>query len=383
MKRYSIILVIFALLVCSCSRYTVYSVQSKPNNKLAGGLLYALPYTQLRVAVTFDKADYACAPFAPYAHDLLGIAGVGSDSVYSIRSIEVQAVNQPDPRHYYFVRPNRIAVNVDPRGLLRSVGMPADVSMPYDNGTIAASETAAPPSPSSVASYNLYDRADTFYTRNDRPGTPSFVSAKKDVRSVRQRAVAAAEEIKEISDKQQQLLFGEYEISYDGDALRYINGQLEDRRQQLLAQFTGSVATETVVFTVDIRDEKTLIDNQTVEIFQFSPILGLVDSTVDDAMMVSCNIRCDNMLRNAARFVRHRTQTVEKGGWRDLHTFKYRIPETASVTVYGHSRGSELPLFEFQKTIKVAQFGTVANLPGGKICAAFDPATGDLVYFNK
>ena len=383
MKRFPFILIFSVLLICSCSRYTVYSVQSKPNNKLAGGLLYALPYTQLRVAVTFDKADYSAAPFAPYAHDLLGISGIGTDSIYSIRSIEVQATNHADPRHYYFVRPNRIAVNVDPRGLLRSVGMSADASLPYDNGTTATSESAVQPSPSVVASYNLYDRADTFYTRNDRPGTPSFVSSKKDVRSVCQRAVAAAEEIKEIADKQQQLLFGEYEISYAGDALRYINGQLEDRRQQLLAQFIGTAATETVVFTVDIRDEKTLIDNQTVDIFHFSPSKGLVDSTDDDAMTVSCNIRCDNMLRNAARFVRHRTQTVEKGGWRDLHTFKYRIPESASVTVYGHNRSSDAVLFEFQKTIKVAQFGTVANLPCGKIHAAFDPATGDLIYFHK
>ena len=365
------------LLLGSCSRYSVYSVQSRPNTKLSGGLLYALPYTQLQVAVTFEKTDYSKAPFSAYAEDLLGLPGE-SDSVYAIHSIEVQAQNIADPRRYYFVRPGGTKVNIDSRGLLRSVGLNPGGSKATNNAITPSSEPAQ--QTMAMASYNLYDRVDTFYTRGDKPGSPTLVSSKKDSRSARQRATAAAEEIQDIADKQQALLFGEYEANYDGDALRYIYNQLEQRRQQLLSQFTGVRTKETVIFTVNPKDEKTLIDNQTIELFRFTPQDGLVDSTVD-ALVVSCNIRCENTLRNATRFIKHRTKTVKRGNLLDRQTFKYIIPETAHVTLYGED--SEKRAFEFTKEVKIAQFGTIANLPAGRVKALFDPATGILISLDK
>lgn len=369
-----------SLLLTSCSNYKVYSVRSKPSGKLSGGMLYALPTTRVKVVVTFEKRNYDQAPYADYAADMLGVEQ-NKDSVYSIRSIEISGENVADADNYYFVLPKHISVNIDSRNLLLGVG---------DNGCVEgegddevenhiASKSKSPVS----AQYNLYDRADTFYVRTDKPGHPSLVSTKKDVRTVRQRAYAAAERLNSIKNKQYQLLFGDFEGSINTEAVEFMYDRLKQAEDELTAQFLGSTTTESVVFWVEPKDEKTLVEDQTVELFRFSPKLGLVDSTVDNALVVRCNVRCENSLRNASRFVRYRTKSVGVNNYVDNRTFKYRIPEVATVTVTGQGLGADDPVeFSYSKSVKIAQFGTLANLPMGRIAARFDPHTGDLIYFK-
>ena len=379
-----LVLLMVLLIGSSCSRYTVYSVRTRPARTLPGGLIYALPHTQLRVAVALEKADYSNAPYAPYAHDYLGLPAHSGDSVYRINSVSITAVNEADPQRYYFVVPRRTAIGIDSRGLLQSVGLNYDqLSAPQLSAAPSAPTRTADNLLLSQAQYNLYDRADTFYTRYDKPGRPSLVTNKQDVRNTRQRAMAAAQQIENIREKRIQLVFGEYEGNYNSDAIQYINHQLEEQERLLLSQFVGSAVADTLVFWVDPKDEKTLIDSQTVELFRFSPVWGIVDSTMAEALVVRCNIRCENKLRSASRFIRYRTRVVGESNWKDRHTFKYRIPETAVVTIWAESADDSLqsatPVWSYQKVVKIAQFGTLANLPAGPVKAKFDPTTGDPV----
>lgn len=362
------------LMTASCSQYTVYSVRSKPGHRVSGGMLYALPHTQIRVAVTFDKHDYASAPYAAFAKDMLGVEPPAADSLYSIRTIEVSTVNVADPDEYYYVVPRRTPVEIDSRGLLLSVGC-----APSKPKSSAPDDAQAQPlrrqRVSAMPEYNLYDRADTFYTRHDAPGKPSLVTTGKDVRSLKQRAQVAAEHIEDIREKKEALLFGEYEGNLTPDAIQYIYNQLDGMEKNYLKEFLGEVQTETVVFYVDPKDEKTLVDNQTVELFRFNPATGITDSNDHKALVVSCNIRCENELRNAARFVKYRTRSVGSGDYGDRHSFKYRVPETATVTVFSD-------LFSFEKRVKVAQFGYISNLPFGRCKARFNPITSELMQFE-
>lgn len=377
MKKYLnlIMVAVVVLIATSCSPYTIYPVRKYPNRPVRGGVLYALPRTQIRVAVTFDRYDYAAAPYASFAKDMLGVEPLSESQAYAIRSIEVSAVNEADPDEYYYVVPRHTRLQVDERRLLMSVGSftqdvqhkaPADASM---SGLNASVQNEVRPE------YNLYDRADTFYTRHDQPGRPSMVTTSKDVRSLKQRAQSAAEHIEDIREKKEALLFGEYEVNLSSDAIQYIYEQLDKMELQYMAEFLGSCQTETVVFYVDPRDEKTLIDDQTVELFRFNPVKGLVDSTDADAQVVSCNIRCENTLRNASRFVRYRTKSSSADNYFDRHSLKYRIPETAVVTIYS-------PQFSFSKQVKIAQFGCTATLPMGRCNALFNPITSELQQYQ-
>lgn len=378
MKKIIFAWVAMALLASGCSRYVVYSVSERPARPVPGGVVYALPHTLIKVAVTIDQMDYSSAPYADFASDLLGIQTSTTDTLYTLSSIELSAVNVPDPNGYYFVVPKHTSVSIDGRGFLVAIGGEQTEQPVAGNmltTTMSMDSVGGKPT-LTRAQYNLYDRADTFYTRFDAPGKPSLVMTSKDVRNRRQQAQAAAERLQEIREKKEALLFGEYEGDYSSEAIRYIIEQLETMEQEIVAQFVGQKKSETIVYYIDPKAEKSAIEELTVELLRFDPQRGLLDLEETDGEVISCNIRCENYLHKASRFVRYRTHATGPHNVFNRHSFKYAIPETATVTVFSDQ-------FSFSKQLKVAQYGAVANLPYGSCEARFDPNTGEILYFKR
>lgn len=357
-----------ALLLCACS-YEVRPVKSHPKVASPGGLLYALPRTEICVDVTFGHYDTTGATFVKYANEMLSVNGkLGG---YEIKDVKLSTRVVADPKHFYFVRPKGTSVQVDSHNLLRSIGLESSDMEALSEVTQATTDDDfAEPLP---AQYNLYDRADTFYSRYDRPGSPSMIATKKDIRTLRQQAMAAAERIGQLQERRQQLLNGESETSYTPEGLRVLIQLIDRQEHQLQEQFVGRYVTETVRFVIDPKDEKTLVDSQTVVLFYFSPEKGIADSIDRGAMAVRCSLRCDNEMRSAARFVKFRVGAFQSSNMNERNTFKYRCSEQADVMVYSDK-------FTYQKRLPIAQFGPTIELPSGKFKALFDAHTGDLIY---
>lgn len=379
LKRYFLLLLPLTLLLLQgCSSCKVYSVRSKPVLPVRGGLMYALPRTRVCVAVTVEHRNLDNAPYAKYAQELLGLDGYDATASYAIRSIAISGENEADPRYYYFVRPGRQFIAVDDRHLLRAVGV-SEMAERAEDTPVANRMGGEVPL---VAQYNLYDRADTFYVRGDRPGQPSKVLAKPDSRTLRQRAVAAAERIEELQDKRQELLFGDYEGNYTPEALQYLNERLARQEQELLQLFIGSVEQQTVRYYYTPRDERKSIEYQSAPIFAFSPQRGLLDTvaaqdSASEAVLFHCHVQCDNTLRNASSFVRQHTRgSLKTDNPQQRRTFKYRQSEHAVVTVEGSG-------YAFSAEVRIAQFGPVVDLPRHNCQALFDRTTGDLIYYNR
>lgn len=368
-----------AALLCGCAGYTVYPVKSKPMMPVKGGMLYALPHTKVCVAVTFQKRDYAEAPYAEFASEMLGLDSLDVSAPYSIENISITGVNEADPNLYYFVYPRHLSVNVDSRHLLRSVGISQAEFSEFESYTERRGRLNSDKTGEMEPQNNLYDRADTFYVRGDKAGRPSLVTTKKDSRNIRQRAEAAAQRLEELQDKRQQLLYGEYEGGYTPESLKYLCDRLAEQEERLLAQFLGKTITETVRFYVDPKVDRASADSQSVVLFGFSPKEGLVvgDSLPAGLDTVRCTIHRENTLKNAARFVKSRTKGRRKDDTvGSRKTFKYRQAESAQVTVYGAR-------FAFETEVKIAQFGPIVDLPKYKFEALFDAKTGDLIYYKN
>ena len=402
MKR--LLVVSLALLLSGCSAYKVYSVRDNPTLPLSGGVVYALPRTQLRVAVTVERRDLASAPYAKYAADMLAATPADLDTSFRIVDIDVTPHNVADPDYYYFVKIRRGSLTVDDRHLLLSIGgaafLPHDTPHDTPHVTPAASETPSHlhTSTSSQApslAYNLYDRADTFYTRYDSPGHPSLVTSKKDVRTLKQRAEVAATRIDELQSRQRELLAGEADNQPDAESLRLILAQLRQQELQLKALFVGETHRETVVFYVDpaLRKSEDFVDT----ISWFSPTEGFVTtqalnhSTTQafnhsniQAFPIVCTVQSENTLRTTNRFVRYHTAgtaptptvTSNRTGKaasksRAKKTFRYRIPEQTTVTIF-------TPQFSLSRHLPISQFGPTVQLPTRRIKALFDPQTHDL-----
>lgn len=357
-------------LLCSgcLGKYAVYSAKSKPPRTVKGGMLYALPRTEICIDVQFSYRDTSGIPFAEFAEEML--AYDNSKARYTIEGITLSTRIKADPDRYYFVNPKGVTLQVDQRNLLRSIGMD-ETEAASSNST---HHKALNPDNEQQTSYNLYDRSDTFYVRGDRPGHPSLASSRKDSRSLRQRAEDAAERIGALQERRLQLLEGESDEQYSAETLQLMLQQIDRQEATLTQQFIGKKTTETVRFVVEPKDEKNLIDDQTVVVFYYSPSKGITDSTDTEAVPVSCNIRCIDNMKNATRFIRYRLEHNKNPDKSRL--FKYRRSEMADVIVYSD-------LFRYQQQLPVAQFGPIIELPKGKFKARFDEKTGDLIYFSN
>ena len=397
MKR--LLVVSLALLLSGCSAYKVYSVRDNPTMPIAGGVVYALPRTQLRVAVTVERRDLASAPYARFAADMLGATAADLDTSFRIVDIDVTPHNVADPDYYYFVKVRRGSLTVDDRHLLLAVGAPVPSSTgarvpPRASNQQPSANSQQPTAnrqPSPLA-YNLYDRPDTFYTRYDSPGHPSLVTTKKDVRTLKQRAEAAAASIDELQTRQRELLTGEADNQPDAESLRIILAQLRHQELQLKALFVGETHRETVVFYVDpaLRKGEDFIDT----ISWFSPTEGFVTEPTNQptnqptnhsniqAFPIVCTVQSENTLKTTNRFVRYHTSgtaptvTSNRTGVaasksRTKKAFRYRIPEQTTVTIF-------TPQFSLSRHLPISQFGPTVQLPTRRIKALFDPQTHDL-----
>ena len=380
MKKTIKIFVLAALLsLTGCAHYKVYSVRENPSLPVGGGVVYALPKTLIRVDVTVERRNLKSAPYRDYATEMLGVATQLVDSSYRITDIELFPTNVADPDQFYFVKINRGSVAVNDKHLLLAIGMQPDSAKQQARPSRQMETEPALPV---KAEYNLYERADTFYTRHDRPGRPSLVSTRKDSRSIKQRAQAAAERLDEIQSKKNELIEGNYDGAYSAEAVRYLYEQLCRQEESTIADFCGSVQRETVSFYVEPRIKKNAEFLDTI--IWFSPaegFIGTADDTPGDAFPLVCQVLSDNNLRSAGRFLKYHTSGAGSNGSASSNSqngksFRYRVPEQAEVTVYASE-------FSVRRRLPLSQLGPTVSLPKRRVKALFDPITFDLKHLER
>ena len=382
-KSVSVPILLVLLLFCSCS-YKVTQVKGRPSQNLKGGIFYSLPKTKIRVAVTFEHTDFDMAPYADYAEKYLGIE-VDDSRAWNISEVDITAVAEPDPDYFYYVEPrfSDISVQVSPKGLLKSINSNfSEIDNADDYRIEQVNQTNIAEYLYSTANYNLYEHVDTLYARSGVSGNEEKVMLVRSSveKSDEQRAEETAKQITEIQQKKMEILYGEYESSYNENALTFVYSSLDREEKRLLQLFTGAKTTVTKVFYVEPEVSKVVVDDQIVELFRFSPQNGIVDSTDEEAVPIYCNLTIENSLRAVSRYAKGKPVRTSGGRKKSSRTstsaFKYRIPEVVRVSFI-------TPSFTKQKTIKVSQYGTVVELPARKVEAVFDSKTGELQYLRK
>ena len=376
-KRNLLLAIVCGVLFSSCYTVTPVSKNSKNNG---GGLYYALPMTQICVDVTYQYYDLTEAIFSEYASEMLALDNFDVEKPYRIKDISTSYTVTADPNNYYFVNPKGIAIQVDNRHLLRSVGMapqeastqlgttePSDQVVASDAKLVLHNATADKMLPT----YNLYDRTDTFYVKGDQPGRPTGTSTKKAPRSMRQRAQAAASEIAELEDQRAEITVSDrYTVEGKEQMLR----QIEEKEAVLMAQFIGKPVVETVHFF--LQPQPTTKANDTLQetvLFYFSRAEGICDEDDYDALPVTCTLRPDKSLQQVRQFNREQKPNFFTRG---NHNFKYRMPSQAQMNLH-------CELFDYQVTLPVAQYGPVIDLPHKKFKALFDPTSGAIIFYEN
>ena len=377
LKIKNILLLLLAVsFFVSCSQYTVYQVKGRPDKDLSGGIFYALPKTKIRIEVTFERTAFEVAPYARYAQKYLAL-NVDTSNVWSIVSTKILEQSEPDPDNYYYVEPrfSKVSLQVSKTGILKSVNSDFNPETTQNTGAAErVQDLNIAEFLYNSANYNIYDHVDTFITRTSNNEEQFVYSRTTDEKSLEQRAEETAKLIDEIRQKKKEIIFGEYESAYTGESLKFVYEKLDAEERRLLQLFIGQKTTFTEVFYVEPEESKVVVDDQTVELFRFSPQEGVVDSTDQEASIIYCNIRCDNNLRAVSRYAKGKAG--KKKTTTKFSNFRYRVPEAAVVSFV-------TPDFTLQKTIKISQYGTVTSLPNGNYEAIFDVNTGELLYLKK
>lgn len=374
MKHLKLILIASLLFFVSC--YSVTPVTNNAAQTNFGGLYYALPMTQICVDVTYQYYDLTDAVFSDFASEMLALDNFDVDKPYRIKNIETSYNVTADPQHYYLIDPNGIAVQVDNRHLLRSVGMTPEETA-TQTGTIVPDATRESDSKlvlhnatadKMLPTYNLYDRTDTFYVKGDRPGHPTGTSTKKAPRSLRQRAQAAAAEIAELEDTRADVTVSD---RYTPEGKAQVLKQIEEKEAQLMVQFIGKPVVETVHFFIEPKSAMETTDSvQQQVLFYFSRAEGICEEDDYDALPVTVTLIPDKSLQQVRNFSKNQKKSI-------LHcnrSFQYRMPSQALLKLH-------CELFDYQVTLPVAQFGPVIGLPHKQFKALFDPNTGSIIYY--
>lgn len=384
MKRHIIYILIalaltITLFACGSNKMMVYSA-TQSNTPVSGGIFYALPRTQVQLCLKVSHQDISQSPYHAFAKQYLSQDSAAEG--YRLNSVQMSVVSSPDKKQIFYVEPGNNSVNVDGRGLLLAVNctpMADSVVRYFAVGPTMQFYSLPRSIVSPIAQNSSYKHADTFYTRTDMPGKPSLVVSKDDHLALAQQAAAAATKLADIEEKQQQLLFGEYEGDYSSGSVQFLYNSLEEMKRPYLQQFLGREVVDSVIIYIDPKEESDKIDSQSVVIAYFSPTLGLLPTNVSlpsDAKAITCAIHCDNLMRRVTRTQANKLKKSIKQR-RQRHCLRYRIPQEATVSI------SMDGMATVSQRLPIMQYGAAALLPYGNVQAIFDNRTGSLLHMNR
>lgn len=203
---------------------------------------YFLPRTTLTLTVTVERVSHFAGPYARYADKYLGIEAEKEDAVrYEIRSLSVTPALEADPAARYAVpakakgAASRL-MSLSSQGLV-NLGAYGNTPLRWDYPADAQGDFSAC-GPAS----NLTSRSTTLY--QNEPGDSAFVRVEvhqqmRVAKSADIRAEEAAEKLLELRDYRIDLLTGNIDGNFSGEALGAAARELAALEEEYLRLFTG------------------------------------------------------------------------------------------------------------------------------------------------
>jgi len=195
--------------------------------------------------------------------------------------------------------------------------------------------------------------------------------------SIAARAEITAQEIYDIRENRGLLAKGQADFNpKDGEQLKTMIAQLDERENALLSLFLGTKSTEEHVFTLEVTPQQT---QQTLDLFRFSRYLGLVDANDVAGTPIQLQISDQATLPETEESPKKK---------KEVEDLRYRIPSNAAIRIFDESR------VWFNGIVPIAQFGRIEHLGGVLFNKKFNtkvrlsPTTGrveklDLEQFSK
>lgn len=282
MKKY-IITILLALTTLS----PLYAKKEKGQQ-----VIYCIPKTVITVTVESMEQDIKAGPYSHYSKSLLGIDYIEKDSThFSISKISISASTEAD-------HSKRYSINLTPEHR-------DEFRMLLDAGYICQSRESATHDISNAESFPVKEVS---LEKNEKK---SFESAKK-----------AAAQIAKYREDRYDIVTGNTDATYSGEALRSAVEELNKAEEKLLALFSPTVHSfgQSVSFDF-IPSAQT---SGKIEAFCFSESLGVLPAGSPEGTPYYLEISTDaNCVLNAARPDTANGQTIY-----------YCVPSVCNVKIY-------------------------------------------------
>lgn len=223
-----------------------------------GAVIYSLPSTTISLKVTAQHESFVAGPYAAYAQKYLGVdARKNSEELYTISSIEMLPYVEADPTISVAVNlgtaKNASAnfLNFCSQGLIVTsdsyTGKPAAWRLPsmVNNGEFAKSGIAS----------NLDNQSATLYKSvRTAAGLERVPVQQTQVveKSLEKKAEETAGMIFKLREKRIELITGDTDATYSGEAMTSVLNEIARLEQEYLSLFLGKsvIDEQTVVFDV-------------------------------------------------------------------------------------------------------------------------------------
>lgn len=261
----------------SSAQTKVYPLSEASSKVFKGSsFIYMLPTTSLKVTVTELKITDVEGYYSNYAESLLGISNIvkKNRTYYVLEKVDVEAITIPDEHNAFAVDCKSFASVED-----FFKGKPQNICHNKATATVYKKSSAdLPDFFKNYADISYTHQSSAFVDTKIIDGVVTQVPAshtKVVSKSNAQKAQQAADAIAKSRQDQYNLVAGEQETPYSGDAIKEMISELKQWENNYLSLFTGVSVVDTVQHTFYVTPSS---DQTNIQIFSFNEDKGFSEN---------------------------------------------------------------------------------------------------------
>jgi hypothetical protein len=304
MKRIVSLLVVNLFVLSLFSQVQVYPLGNQPEKiKYTGAITYALPSTTLKVTVSVSKVQDVRGYFADYAESLLGLTNIihQNRTHYVLNSVEIEPLKTADMSNIYRAfTSNAVLAEAMNKAPLTS-------NATYPDGYLTAYQTHTASLPEFFKNYadiSYTQQQETFVDTKIIDGVVTQVPAnhtKTVSKSFENKAREAADAIMKSRKDQYNLVAGEQETPYTGEALAIMLSELKNWESNYMSLFTGVSIADTIQYVFYFTPNNKL-EQMTAFYFNENKGLSPTNGTATDAYTLNFNPKYPKMVEVVERY---------------------------------------------------------------------------------
>lgn len=275
MKAFGIMASVLALAAVQSVAFAQENVAAEP----VGTLSYCLPMTSLTFEVEAVKETFYAGPYAEYAKKYLGIDVRKDDSVtYTLSEVKMTPYTEADQSSRYLLKVGSqgvdasflsltscglVSVSDAPYGVESVWRFPTDIQEDFsDDGMIS----------------NVSSESATLYRNVKGESAYTRVAVQQEVmvaKTLEKKAAETAALIFDLRKKRIQIITGDTDATYSGEAMGAAVEELTRLEKDYMAMFTGYSEYQTQTMTFEVVPQKDR-ENQLYVAFRMSDTAGLL-----------------------------------------------------------------------------------------------------------